>query len=128
MVELKNQLTAYMLLSSFFVAIGSYLLRVYSLVPVTLTYATIGSVILVLITSIFVHKGSRMAMNFGVILSVAAIISSLSSPAHLRAMTEILNGTIISVLDVLEILGFYLFPILYIFERFRRKIVSRNSD
>lgn len=117
MVEFKNKLGIYMVLSSIFVAWGAYLLRKNSLVPLELTLATSLAVFIVLLTAFFVFSGSRLAINLGIVLSVAAIASSLSSPAHLHAMSQIFNGGIISLLDVLEILGFYLFPILYIYTR-----------
>lgn len=118
MVEYRKKLAAVMWLSVATVAIGAFLLKYYSLTPVTLTYATAGADILVFITSIFVYRGSRLAMNFAVILSVAAIVSSLASPAHFQAMEKITQGGLISLLDILEILGFYLFPLMYIIMRF----------
>lgn len=108
-------LSSFMLASSAFVSIGAFLLRYYSMVPVMLTYLTAAAVLSVLITSFFVHRGSRLAMNIGVILSALAILSSLSSISHLEAMTRIFRGGLITVLDLLEILGFYAFPLLYIF-------------
>lgn len=93
----------------------------YSLVPITLTYATAGAVIAVAIDAFFVARGSRLALNIGVVLSLAAIFSSITSPAHLAAMEKIFDGGILAVLDVLEILGFYLFPMLYIATRFLAK-------
>lgn len=118
MVRVKNLLFSYMAGSVLFVSVGALLLHVNSLVPVTLTYATTGAVIILAVDAAFVYRDSRLAINLGVVLSIAAILSSLASPAHLHAMTEIMGGGLISLLDILEILGFYLFPVLYIVTRF----------
>lgn len=124
MVELRIKLGTYMILSAFFVSWGGYLLWNNSLVPPILTLATVMAVLVVLLTAFFVFRGSRAAMNFGVILSIAAIISSLSSTAHLHSMALIFNGGLITVLDILEILGFYLFPALYIYSRIKTRNVG----
>lgn len=118
MVRLRAMMTLYMLGSIVFVSVGAFLLNHYSLVPVTLTYATIGAILAVAINAFFVARGSRLALNIGILLSLAAIISSISAPAHLAAMEKIFDGGILSVLDVFEILGFYFFPILYVATRF----------
>ncbi len=117
-MSLRVRMAGYMTASIVFVSSGGFLLWYYGLVPVALTYATFAAVLAVAIDAIFVLRGSRLALNFGLILSLAAIISSAASPAHLSAMLRILDGGIITVLDVLEILGFYLFPLLYLGTRF----------
>lgn len=122
---LSHRLAIFMWLSSIFVTAGAVLLRYYDLVPVSLTYLTSGAVVIVMITSIPVHRRNRFAINFGVILSAAAIISSASSLSHIEAMLRILDGGLITVLDILEILGFYLFPLLYLVFRFRGTSGSR---
>lgn len=116
---------AYMVVSCASVSAGGILLRYYSLVPVILTYATAAAVMVLAANAFFVFRGSRNALNFGVILSILAIASSISSPSHLAAMGEILQGGIIALLDVLEIIGFYVFPVSYMiswaWERMRRR-------
>ncbi len=118
MNPLRRTMTFYMAGSIVFVSAGGYLLHSNSLVPAMLTYATFGAVAAVAVDAVFVATGSRIALNVGVILSLAAVVSSLSSPAHLAAMLKIFDGGLITALDILEIIGFYVFPLLYIGSRF----------
>ena len=119
-----------MVASAVSVSAGATILRIYSLVPFPLTYATIAALLILAVTAYYVFKGSGKAMNFALVLSVPAIISSLSSPSHLSAMADIYKGGIIALLDVLEILGFYLFPAIYIimWAKDRRKPVTGTAD
>lgn len=128
MTELRNRMASYMVASAVTVSVGGFLLWYYSLVPVILTYLTGTAVLIVMVTANSVRRGSVFAMNFGVILSIAAVVSSASSYAHLQAMSEIFHGGIISLLDVLEILGFYVFPLLYISEKLLHSMRNRNKN
>lgn len=129
MVRFKSIMGGYMIASGVSVSAGAIILRYYGMVPIALTYITATAVCVLGITAYLVLGGSERAVNFGVILSILAIISSASSPAHLSAMKEIFHGGLTGLLDILEILGFYLFPAVYIISwlRQRNRVRSRNK-
>ncbi|MEM3270816.1 MAG: hypothetical protein QW157_03155, partial [Metallosphaera sp.] len=85
-------------------------------------------VVVVLLTlSYLAWRGNQTAINTGLVLAVLAIISSTSSQAHLTALSEIGDNLRITLLDVLMILGFYLFPGIYIVVRLKEMLKRRRA-
>lgn len=103
-----------MVLSAICLVIGAVLLRFFSLVPLYLTETTIIAVFAILIVAHFVRKGYTLAANVGLVLALLSIIVSAVSPGHDAAILKIFTDPVLTVLDVLEIMGFYLFPLAFI--------------
>jgi len=119
MLSLRKVLTALLIGSALCLAVGSYFLYVYSLVPVFLTEATIGAVIVLCILSYYVARGVKIAINIATILGIVAPIMSISTPAHVGVLEQLVNGgdLLISGLAFLQLLGFYVFPIAFVILR-----------
>ncbi|AHC51536.1 hypothetical protein SUSAZ_05970 [Sulfolobus acidocaldarius SUSAZ] len=104
--------TYYLIGSGLSLLIGGYLL--YKIVPVFLSIATFTLVVVLFIMSYLVRV-SRFAINVGFVIAILGILVSSFSPAHDRALIQLFDGSMYLVsVDILMILGFYLFPILYI--------------
>ena len=78
---------------------------------------TIVAVIILYIMSYFVAKGNMISVNISTALGVIAPIMSASTPAHVGVLEQITTGGLISFLGVLQLLGFYIFPITFVILR-----------
>uniref|UniRef100_A0A2U9IKP6 Uncharacterized protein n=1 Tax=Acidianus sulfidivorans JP7 TaxID=619593 RepID=A0A2U9IKP6_9CREN len=105
---------SYLLISSAVSLIIGGILLIHH-VPDILTISTFIVVIILFILSFLILKGFKSAIHIGGILGILAIISSSASSAHLTALSQFGSSIYISVLDILMILGFYLFPIIYLY-------------
>jgi len=114
---LPKTLSALLLASATSLTFGGILLYIYALVPLVLVETTLAAVIVLFILSYFVSKGNIVSINIATILGVVAPILSYFTPAHVGVLEQIGTGGLISLLGVLQILGFYLFPILYLILR-----------
>ncbi|HXQ91982.1 MAG TPA: hypothetical protein VN739_03185 [Nitrososphaerales archaeon] len=114
---LPKTLSALLLASATSLTFGGILLYIYALVPLVLVETTLAAVIVLFILSYFVSKGNIVSINIATILGVVAPILSYFTPAHVGVLEQIGTGDLISLLGVLQILGFYLFPILYLILR-----------
>jgi hypothetical protein len=116
-LQLSGLLAFLLIASSVSLTLGGTLLYYYQLVPNVLVATTLVAVIILLILSKFVAKGNVNAINIATILGVAAPIMSYFTPAHVGVLEQIGTGGIISLLGILQLLGFYLFPIVYVILR-----------
>jgi len=114
---LPKTLSGLLLASATSLTFGGILLYIYSLVPIILVETTLAAVIVLFILSYFVSKGNIGSINIATILGVIAPIMSYFTPAHVGVLEQIGTGGLISLLGILQILGFYLFPILYVILR-----------
>ncbi|MDG6996093.1 MAG: hypothetical protein JRN52_09220 [Nitrososphaerota archaeon] len=98
-------------------SVGGYLLYVYSLVPPVLVETTLVAIIVLFILAHFVYRGRMLAINLSTILGIVALFIPFSTPAHIGVIEEIGSGGLIGLLGVLQILGFVVFPLIYIIIR-----------
>lgn len=77
---------------------------------------TVGAALAVaLLVVLFVaEKRNRYGRPVAVAYCVILIVSSVSTRAHDTALLEMLNSPYMFSLDVLQLFGFYVFPIAYI--------------
>lgn len=123
-MRMRSVLSSLLIASALSLMVGGYLLYVNSLVPMILVDTTIIAVVALFILSYFVAKGIMLAVNIATILGVISPILSFSTPAHVGVLEQIASGGLISVLGLLQLLGFYVFPILFVILRivFRSKV------
>ncbi|MEB2792531.1 MAG: hypothetical protein LRS41_00535 [Caldisphaeraceae archaeon] len=107
-------------------AIGGVLL--YGLVPITLTFLTYIAVAILAVVAYLIEKGYAKAVKVGAILAIISIIISASSPAHDKALLMFGSNKMITILDVLMVLGFYAFPAIYLFAFLINGIKKRNAS
>ncbi|MHB1869018.1 MAG: hypothetical protein ACYCPP_08745 [Nitrososphaerales archaeon] len=125
-MQLKSILSLLLLASAVSLTVGGYLLYVNSLVPMILVVTTIIAVIILYIMSYFVARGNMIAINVSTVLGVIAPIMSASTPAHIGVLEQIATGGLFSFLGLLQLFGFYIFPIAFVILRivFRSKLNS----
>jgi hypothetical protein len=123
-LRLRSVLATLLLLSAIFLTVGGYLLYVNSLVPPILVETTVVAVIILYILSYFVVKGNIISINVSTALGVIAPVMSASTPAHVGVLEQIGSGGLISFLGLLQLFGFYVFPITFVILRivFRSKL------
>ncbi len=116
-----------LLSSSINLAIGGVLL--YSFVPIMLMFLTyIAVAILAVVAYLIEKKGYAKVVKVGAILAIISIIISASSPAHDKALLMFGSNKMITILDVLMVLGFYAFPAIYLFAFLINGIKKRNAS
>jgi hypothetical protein len=103
--------------SALSLGVGGIFLYAYSLVPDVLVETTLVAVVVLLILSYFVSRHNILSINVSTVLGVVAPILSYSTPAHVGVLEQIGSGGLISFLGILQLLGFYIFPILYVILR-----------
>ena len=127
-MNVPRTMSVIMVLSAMFLAIGSLILRTENLVPVLLTFSTIGTIIIILVVAHFVNLGKAWAIHLGLILGIVSILFNLSQPSHINAILHPHMNSEFMVLVASEILGFFLLPaayiIIYLVEF--RKILGKN--
>jgi len=116
-MQLTRIFSALLLASALSLTFGGILLYVYALVPVILVETTLAAVIVLFILSYFVSRGNMVSINIATILGIIAPVMSYLTPAHVGVLEQIGSGGLISLLGILQLLGFYLFPILYVILR-----------
>jgi hypothetical protein len=118
--------------SAISLGVGGIFLFAYALVPMILIDTTLIAVVVLLGLSYFVSKGNMLSINISTILGIVAPIISLSTPAHVGVLEQIGAGGLISFLGILQLLGFYVFPISFVFLRvlYRGRLEAdvRNSS
>jgi hypothetical protein len=123
-MQLKSILSVLLLLSAVSLSVGGYFLYVKSLVPLILVDTTLVAVIILYALSYFVVRGNMISINVSTALGVISPIMSASTPAHVGVLEQIGSGGLISFLGLLQLLGFYIFPITFVILRilFRSKL------
>jgi len=116
-LKLQIILSALLVTSALSLTFGGILLYIYSLVPLVLVETTFAAVVVLFVLSYFVSKGNMVSINIATILGVIAPIMSYFTPAHVGVLEQIGTGGLITLLGILQLLGFYLFPILYVILR-----------
>ena len=116
-VDLRKSLSLLMVLSALFLIAGAALLRIYSLVPFYLTLTTALAVVVILIVAHFINRGYTWAANTGIALAIISILTSALSPTHNSAVLNMFSSPLLAVLVLLEIFGFYVFPVLFLIIR-----------
>jgi hypothetical protein len=117
MLQLRPVLAALLIASALSLGVGGYFLYEYNLVPMILVDTTIIAVVILLVLSYFVARGNMLSINISTILGVIAPIMSAATPAHVGVLEQIGTGGLISFLGVLQLLGFYIFPISFVILR-----------
>lgn len=124
---MKNIFPILVLLSALSLTVGGISLRLGDLVPVTLTFLTISAIVILLIYAAYLLKtGSSKYTSIGVIFGIISFIVSTNS-YHIHGLSQFFTTHLIylAVADTTMILGFYLFPAIYIviwvFTRYRRQ-------
>ena len=109
--------------------LGGIFLYIYALVPDILVETTIIAVIILLGISYPVSKGNMLAINISTVLGVIAPFISLGTPAHVGVLEQIGKGGLIGFLGLLQLLGFYIFPIAFVLLRvvFHQKLRESRS-
>jgi hypothetical protein len=123
-MRLFNVLGSLLLGSAVTLGAGDVLLFVYSLVPIYLVILTAAVVVALVPLSYYVIHGNKLATNISTALGVIAPISSIVNQVHVAVLLSFGQGLLISVLGLLQFLGFYLFPIVFVVLRivYRKKI------
>ncbi len=99
---------------------GGLLLYIFSLAPlVTVSGGWVIAAILVAL-SVYVHRYNMWAINISTLLGVISIVISPLIPAHAGALLGFGSTPRITLLDTLQILGFYVFPAIFIVLRFTK--------
>ncbi|MCL4348404.1 MAG: hypothetical protein M1159_04825 [Candidatus Thermoplasmatota archaeon] len=104
-------------LSILLIIIGTADLRMFALVPLYLTYLSILAIVIGLIDLYYVFQDVAIAVKIGVLLAIAAILSSLE-PAHFSAILQFGKSLSLSIADISLIFGFIVFPLVYIISYF----------
>ncbi len=104
-------------LSILLIIIGTADLRMFALVPLYLTYLSILAIAIGLIDLYYVFQDVAIAVRIGVLLAIAAILSSLG-PAHFSAILQFGKSLSLSIADISLIFGFIVFPLVYIISYF----------
>ena len=116
-MQLPKILSALLFASALSLTLGGILLYIYAFVPPVLVETTFVAVVVLLTLAHFVSKGNMNSINVGTILGIVAPIMSYFTPAHVGVLEQIGTGGLISALGILQVLGFYLFPIAYVILR-----------
>ena len=95
-------------------SIGGFLLYAYNLVPVWLLELISMAIVVLLPLAYLVSKRNILALNISTILGVIAPIVSASTPSHLAVLFSFGQDLLLSFLGLLQIFGFYLFPIIFV--------------
>lgn len=127
-MKIPSVLAALLIASALSLSVGGFFLYVDSLVPFVLIETTFVAVSILFILSYFVTKGNLTSINISTVLGVLAPILSFSTPAHVSVLEQIGTGGLISFLGVLQLLGFYVFPITFVILRivFRGEINEKT--
>ena len=103
--------------SAISIGVGGALLLAYNLVPQYLVELTAVATLVLLVLAIFVRRANFWAINISTALGVIAPLFSLSTPAHIGVLLSLGQGLLISLLGMLQILGFFVFPIAFVIIR-----------
>jgi hypothetical protein len=107
--------------------VGGIFLYIYALVPDVLVETTIVAVVILLVISYPVSKGNRLAINISTVLGVIAPFISFGTPAHVGVLEQIGKGGLIAFLGLLQLLGFYIFPLAFVVLRIASHQKLRES-
>jgi hypothetical protein len=128
-LKIINFLSVLLFGSAICLSAGGVLLYRYNLVRLDLLQITAVAVIIIIPLSFLVCQKNLLAINIATILGFIAPTISLTTPAHLQVLLEFGQSWLISILGLLQFLGFYLFPVTYLVLRFAyRRRISAEVD
>lgn len=113
---MKQDFPILIILSALSLTVGGISLRLGHLVPLSLTYLTIVAIVILSIYALYLLMSRSKKFTFiGVILAVISFAVS-SNSAHFEGLSNFFASHYIylSIADIAMILGFYLFPSIYI--------------
>jgi hypothetical protein len=116
-LKLKLILSFLLLASALSLTVGGYFLYTDHLVSSILVETTVVAVVVLYALAYFVAKGNALSINISTALGIVAPVMSALTPAHVSVLEQIASGGLISFLGVLQLLGFYVFPISFIILR-----------
>ena len=119
-----------MLASAASLGVGGIFLYAYALVPAVLVETTLVAVIVILLLSYPVSRGNVLSINISTFLGIIAPLISIATPAHIGVLEQIGEGNLISFLGILQLLGFYVFPIAFVVLRvvYRGKLKNQATS
>jgi hypothetical protein len=110
-------LACLLIASAISIGVGGAFLLDYNLVPQYLVELTAVATLVLLVLAIFVRRANFWAINISTALGVIAPLLSLSTPDHIGVLLSLGQGLLISLLGMLQILGFFVFPIAFVIIR-----------
>ncbi len=115
--------------SALSLSIGGIILYAYNQVPIFLVDLTLVAVLVLYVLAYFVSKGKMIALNVSTVLGVIAPILSVTTPAHITILSEFGQNALVSADGLLQFLGFYAFPIVFVILRiaYHKKIAQKTS-
>ncbi len=126
---MKQEFPILIILSALSLTIGGAALRLGHLVPPNLTYLTIVAIVVLSIYALYLLMTESKKFTFiGVILAAVSFAVS-SNSAHFEGLSNFFASHYIylSIADITMILGFYLFPAIYIILWVYRYYGNKNS-
>lgn len=109
-----RMLSAFLVTSAIFLAIGAIILRIEDLVPLSLTYSTFVAIVIILAVAYYTWKEIFSAASTGVVLATVSILLNTFQPAHTSAILHPFGTVPYTILVMSDLAGFYLLPALYI--------------
>lgn len=113
---MKHEFPFLIFASAVSLIIGAASLRLGNLAPLSLTYLTAVAISILVVYALYLLRTRSRRYTFvGVILAIVSFAVSTNS-AHLRGLSVLFTSqfTYLTVADITMILGFYLFPAVYI--------------
>lgn len=107
--------------------LGGLLLYAYSLAPLVIVSGGWLIAALLVGLSVYVHRSNRLAINVSTLLGIISIVTAPLIPAHMGALLGFGSTLKITLLDTLQILGFYVFPAAFIVLRFTKLRAPRPT-
>lgn len=113
--------------SSLSLVVGGALLYAYSLAAPPLVAGGLVVSAILLVLAVFVWRLNRMAINVSTALAVVSIITSPLIPAHRGALLGFGANPLLAALDTLQILGFYVFPAMFLVLRATHYLQAKRA-
>ncbi|MEM3655745.1 MAG: hypothetical protein QXP58_04415 [Thermoprotei archaeon] len=126
-MKIQNILAGLLFGSALSLSMGGLLLYVYRLAtPAILSGGWVIAILLVCL-GVYVLRLNVLAINISTILGILSIVVSPLIPAHREVLPGFGSTPIITLLDTLQILGFYVFPAIFIVLRFVKLKTNRPN-
>lgn len=105
---------------------GSTLLYAYSLATPQLVAGGLAVSVILLVLAAFVWRLNRAAVNFSTALAATSLAVSPFIPAHRGALLGFGASPLLTILDTLQLLAFYVFPAIFLVVRFAAYVDHRK--
>lgn len=113
-MRVEKVLAVLLVASSLSLTAGGALLYADMLVPPPFVAGGFAVSAVLLVLAYFVWRSSRLATDVSTALAVVSLALSPFIPAHRAALLGFGSDPLISTLDVLQALGFYVFPAIFL--------------